>query len=144
MRFVKNTEVGCFPGISVQLFDFDNPVSKVAMASCHSLPASWGAYHLPNDEGTKTMVLRLEDSPFRVQHDWNEASDLPEPDYDVDSEEFRPLDGDVWVFHGTTKEMWNLVKTNPENFVNCLVYHKVDQSKKFSASILALRAEGKY
>lgn len=134
MLFTKNADQGVFPGISVQLFNFDTPVSAVAMVSCHSLPASWGAFHLPNEEGNRTMIFSLEDSPFEAHSE----------EYDEDSEEYRPLNGNVWVFHGDSESMWDLVKNKPDSFINCLVYHKLDQTKKFSANVLELRAQGYY
>lgn len=142
MIFTKDTSKGVFPGISVQLFDFETPVSKIATIACHSLPASWGAFHLPNDAGTRTMVMRLEDSPFCEPGEWDgkDGTDLMAED----AEEYRPLDGDVWIFHGSSEAMWELVKDNPDTFINCLVYHKLDQSKRFSDSVIELHAKGAY
>lgn len=136
MIFEKDGSKGVFPGISVQLFNFDTPVAKVAMVACHCLPASWNAFLLPNEDGDKVMVFQLEDSPFRGMDDNLED--------DSDAEEYRPLDGNVWVYHGDSSQMRALVNTAPNTFINCLVYHKLDQDKKFSASILELREQGKY
>lgn len=154
MQLVKDSNKGVFPGISVQLFDFETPVSAVATIACHALPGAWGCFHLPNEAGTKTMIFHLEDSPFCKVGEWNEIDEstfvdnndeeVEDPNYDPDSEEFRPHGGDVFIFNGNSDAMWAALKADEDAFINSLQHIKLDQSKKFSASILELHEKGLY
>lgn len=151
MQLVKDSNKGVFPGISVQLFDFGTPVAEVASVDCHALPHSWGCFHMPNEAGTKTMIFHLEDSPFHVAPEIDESTfvddegeEEEDTNYDPDSEEFRPYAGDVFIFNGNSEAMWASLKANEGEFINSLQHIKLDQSKKFSASVLELHEKGLY
>lgn len=132
MEFVKNNNIGEFTGISQQLFDFDTPVSKVAMIACHCLPHNWGAYQMPNDANTKCAIFRLETSPLGSVN----------PD---DPEEYRPLNGDLWLFDGGSDVLWDTIKNKGDQaLISSLEYVKLDQDKLFADSLIELHEQGKY
>ncbi|EJY3320341.1 hypothetical protein OGA59_004466 [Salmonella enterica] len=137
MQFEKNNDIGEFPAISQQLFDFDEPIAKVAMVACHALPHSWGAYQMPNDAQTKCAIFRLEDSPF--------IDDMPESEVVNEPEEYRPLNGDLWLFDGGSDKLWDTIKNQGDRaFIDSLEYVKLDQDKLFAESLMELHEQGKY
>jgi hypothetical protein len=152
MKLVKDNSIGVFTGISQQLFDFEEPVTEIADLSCHALPHSWGSYHMPNEARTKTAIFHLEVSPFcpynpLEEQDFNEEEDdedhpANEPSEPV--EEYRPMNGDVFIFNGSTDEMFEALKSDEQGFIDGLKHFKLDQGKRFADNIMELHAQGAY
>lgn len=133
MLLQKDPYKGVRTGISQQLFEFDTPIAEVSTIACHSLPASWGSYLLPNEAGDKCAVFHLERSPHQSA----------DPESDA-YEEWRPHNGDMWIFHGSSKDLRDSVKKDEHSFIHGLEHVKLDQSKTLAASLIELHEQGKF
>lgn len=133
MLLQKDPYKGVRTGISQQLFEFETPIAEISTVACHSLPASWGSYLLPNEAGDKCAVFHLERSP-------HQSADPESDEY----EEWRPHHGDMWIFNGSSGDLRAAIKKDEYSFIQSLEHVKLDQSKTLAASLIELHEQGKF
>lgn len=138
MKFEFNRNKGVFPGISVQLFNFDTPVTEYADECCHALPMTVGAFRLDNVSDTKVAVFFLEDSSL---NDNDEEDEL--------LEEYRPFGGDFWIYEMNSQKLHELIteelaKQPHGTTVEGGTHYNLPEGKPFHEMLIELGKEGKF